>query len=472
VYRIDNNKEKILKSLIYIVLVFMFAGCVGGEEGHVADRNGNANDGSNSQTVKNRVVTVYVDGYDKDGESSAGVAGDDVHSSTTEKIMSMSGFASTDNYKDTNVANIIATTDYYGEAIPDYYTQKDRDELQNSEAGIPKYALVIAKFAKHIMQKTGSSKINFVSASMGSLITRYVIEKDLEGLASSKVIAKWLSFEGVVAGNIAADHETLVGILNFIVKQPAEVDQMKYSWMKKTFGSLYGSNSPFMQNIEIAFESSTNDDLNDRAVSLITKEPNDGVQAVRDTYFHTDDQSYMHSYFHQTHTSLEDSNAPWAFAATFLTSKKRVKVTLLKASLSNLYEDAVIGDVLPAEIVFESRVYSEKAKQKWSFDAPIDERVYRGHTLKIFEYQKTNEDKAVNNVVFNSKVLETEDKLKVEIRPIEIDWDMMYGVQEVTGHGQEKGLQKAEVTVPLENGEYPIECGEWSGLLKVEVYTE
>ncbi len=62
----------------------------------------------------------------------------------------------------------------------------------------------MAKYTKYVLEQTGAEKATIVSASMGSLITRYVIENNVENLASEKKIGSWITMEGVVQGNYVA----------------------------------------------------------------------------------------------------------------------------------------------------------------------------------------------------------------------------------------------------------------------------
>src|SRR5262249_61513039 len=106
------------------------------------------------------------------------------------------------------VPNVAATMGYYGDTPPPYYGPSDVDELAQVTArwggGIPRYALIVAKYARELMRRSGARQVNLVSASLGSLIVRWLIEKDVGGLASGGSIARWLSIEGLLAGNWAA----------------------------------------------------------------------------------------------------------------------------------------------------------------------------------------------------------------------------------------------------------------------------
>jgi hypothetical protein len=171
-----------------------------------------------------------------------------------------------------------------------------------------------------------------------------------------------------------------------------------------------------------------------------------------------------------THTSLDKRDSAWAYASTFLTSSKRVKITLLEATLEDLHEDKLaFKSILPAEVVFQSRVYSPKAMSKWGFSGAIDERLVDGYYLPIQKYKNEGEAKVVNQTLFDSVVLDDESELRLDVTPYELDREFMYGVREITGHGCKESLEDATVTLPLEDGIYDIRSNEWSGRVKVEV---
>jgi hypothetical protein len=111
---------------------------------------------------------------------------------------------------------------------------------------------------------------------MGSLVTRWVIEKDLENLASNKKIKSWLSIEGVIRGNHLASKDGLMSIVNIFQKQPIDTKHMTYDWINQNLGTE-ATNQNY-NDIELGFISSTNS----KEYKL---KPNDGVQLVEDTIF-------------------------------------------------------------------------------------------------------------------------------------------------------------------------------------------
>jgi len=152
-------------------------------------------------------VTIYVHGYSSSGYNREGVYGEIDEDSLIDNLAALTNLPTMQNY-DENSTNILAITLYYGDEAPAYYTQEDLEDIDTITntygGGIPRYATIIAKFAKHVMNVSGADNVNIVSGSMGSLVTRWLIEKDIEQLASQKKIKKWLSIEGVIHGNYAA----------------------------------------------------------------------------------------------------------------------------------------------------------------------------------------------------------------------------------------------------------------------------
>ena len=171
--------------ITWIFVVTTLTAC-GGNSGSTANTHAGGKGGSEIKTIKN--LTLFVHGFDKDGYKASGVFGDKHPDEALEKFQALG-----QNYpasKDKVVINITKATTYYGDTPPDYYSEKDKQELKQVTAqwdgGIPRYAMIVAKYAKHLMIQEKVDRINIVSGSMGSLVTRWMIEKDVEGLASDK----------------------------------------------------------------------------------------------------------------------------------------------------------------------------------------------------------------------------------------------------------------------------------------------
>jgi len=452
-----------MRHILLLFTILIFIGC--GEDNSPTSNLSEIMDNSIESNVtidentSNRVVNIYIHGYNQEGEKQTDTYGKDESDDVLENIVQTTGYSTMKNYMEDSEKDIIVMTDYYGSTAPEYYTSQDINDVENTENGIPRYALIIAKYIKYIQRETKTINVNIISASMGTLVSRYLIEKNLENISSDKKIKKWLSFEGVVKGNVAASKEDLVYVVDTLVNQPSEVAHMHYDWIRENLDE----NSSYYEDIQIGFESSTRDDLNDGVITKLLladgKNPaNDGVQAVNDTFF---DNPHTHVLFHENHSSLTQNMAAWGFAATFLTSKKHVRITLVEATVSDLHE--LLTD--EPEIVFESTVYSLKAQEKWNFTNAIDERMLDSGYLKLYKYTNTGEAKVLNQVVFNSYILDNENKLTLEVTPYELDYN-------INSDDKHETLGKATLEVPMINGIYEISGSDWSGKVKVEVEYE
>ncbi len=421
-----------------------------------------------SQSKESKTLTLYIHGYAENGYKSPYTYGVDSQEAELSGIIEATGFSTTQNYDKENFTNLFAIASYYGSTPPGYYSQQDVQEVERMQ-GIPRYARIMAKYAKHIMKESGAERLNIISVSMGSLVSRYLIEKDLEGLSSQKKIQKWLSFEGVIKGNVAASSDNLLDFVETFEAQSPDVKNMTYDWIE---ANLDESN-PYYKNIQSAFESSTKDSANKGLLSFWLHanknfQANDGIQLVKDTYFNN---TYSHTYMHDNHYTLADNKAAWGYAATFLTSSKRVRLTLVDATLSDLHEDKVLfQNILPAEIVFESSVHAPIAQEKWNFSRAIDERLLKGKTLTVYDF-KTKDTKKLNLTLFDSYILPQETTLSLTVEPYELDAEPDYGVKEVlTGHGNHESLGETTIMIPTKEGVYPLQGRDWSGHVKVEVY--
>ena len=454
-----------MKFFLMLITVVLMTSCDSGkrEKSEVLTQENNENiENTIDDNSTQRVVNIYIHGYNQEGEMQTDTYGKNESDKVLTSIAETTGYSTIENYMQEDKKDIIVMTDYYGDTAPEYYSAQDMRDIQNAEKGIPRYARIVAKYAKHTLKETGAKSINIISASMGSLVSRYLIEKNLEQLSSDKKIKKWLSFEGVIKGNVAGSKGGLVSLLDTFVKQPSEVSQMHYDWVKENLDEK----SPYYKNIQIGFESSTRDDLNNKAITKILlvdgKNPaNDGVQAVNDTFFVNQD---THVFFHENHRSLTKNMAAWGFAATFLISKKHVRITLVEATVNDLHEPFTSE----AEIVFESSVHSAKAQEKWNFSNAIDERILDSGYLKLYEYASVGESKILNQVLFSAYILEEENELTLDITPYELDKEVKYKVLEISNNSHES-LGKSSSTITMKNGIYDISGTDWSGKVQVEI---
>jgi len=151
-------------------------------------------------------IMVYVHGFDNDGWTYTNVYGDD---STIDDIAGPVNQIAAFTGRPTNIANPTAPNQvcgatYYGTAAPSWYTAADIAEDNAATACVPRYALRMAKYIKHVITRSSATSAIVLSGSFGTEITRYMIEHNLCNLASDQLISRWMPIVGVMQGNWAA----------------------------------------------------------------------------------------------------------------------------------------------------------------------------------------------------------------------------------------------------------------------------
>jgi hypothetical protein len=437
----------------------------------------------------NRTATIYVHGFDPDGASQGGVYGHDVLDPLLDDIADLEGLPTINQPGGITKPNVIAATTYYGDTPPPYYTAQDIADIAAVTAqwggGIPRYALIVAKYAKRLMELSGAQQVNFVSASMGSFVTRWLIEKNVEGLAADGRIARWLSLEGVISGNWAASRNELTFLWDLFGTPTIDVDQMDYGWIEQYLHApRWEADNPLLASILIGQTASTSDTANEGALTAAMLlfgefQPNDGVQGVYDAYFQsvTAPSRYLGlsptlTHHHVNHYELADHQGAWAQAVCFITQKRRVTVTLIRAQVTDIHEpDLPLWDWTPAEIVFQSRVYSPLAASRWGIVDPLSSRHRVGASSPIVDYDFNGQEHVLDQVIFDDLVLDTETQLDLELWAEEIDWDVRYGVTEPLVPPSYDDLGGNWITVPITGpGTFFVDAPDWNADLAVEVF--
>ena len=343
-----------------------------------------------------RTATIYVLGFELDGADRHGAYGDDLHDPLADSLAALAGLPTALDSLGSLPMNVVAGASFYGDVAPFYYSPEDVQEIALATSqwggGVPRYALIVAKYARRILERSGADQVNFVSTSFGSLIVRWLIEKNVEGLADEDRIARWLSIEGVVAGNWATSHEDLVHLVDAIQPLPIDVEHMSYGWIESNLHfPRTQADDPAYAKILMGMVASTDDRYNDAALRnamLVYGEyqPNDGVQGLLDARFSSvttaarfQGRAPTMAVFHADHIGLADWRSAWAQAAIFLKGRRRVTVTMTSARVTNLHEPQLpFWDWRPAEVLFESRAYSPAAQASWAVSQPMSAYVKEG----------------------------------------------------------------------------------------------
>ena len=436
-----------------------------------------------------RTATVFVHGFDPSGAAQSGVFGADEVDPLLEQAAALLGLPTTGQPGGLERANVVTTTRYYGDTPPPYYEGADLADLNAVTlawgGGVPRYALIVAKYARHVLEVSGADQINIMSASFGSLIARWLIEKDVEHLASQGRIARWLSVEGVLAGNWAASQEDLVGLSELVQAPTIDVEHMGYDWVEAHLHApRREADSAWYASILLGQVGSTEDRLHERALTaaMLSRgayQPNDGLQGLWDARFATvtDRARFLGrpptwSVFHDTHFSLQENQAAWAQAVLFLTQSRRVTVTLRAATVHDLHEPSSrFLDLRPAEVVFQSRVRSPALAARWGITDAISELTLEGGAPPLRRFERAGDRVEFDQIVFDDFVLAEETVLDLELWAEEIDLELRYGVTETFFEPYFQFLAGGFVQVSvLHNGAYSFVASDWQGDLEVRVF--
>ncbi len=410
-------------------------------------------EGNISTHNPNTTATIVIHGFDPDGASQEGVFGEDVLDE--ELLLQVGGFAGlpVSDGSATLPINVVATTTYYGDTPPSYYSAQDIAELNSVTkqygGGIPRYALIIAKYAQHIMDRSDASQVNIVSASLGSFVGRWMIEKDSASLASDGKVARWLSLEGVLCGNWAASNELIQDLWDDFGIPTIDIEQMQYEWVEANLHSpRREADNPLFGEILIGMEMSSRDTAADGILTDIMLlegdfHANDGVVTVDDGYFDSMSAqskfynlSTTHSWMHVNHYELKEYDPAMLQIANFLTQKRRVLATVTRLQVTNPEEpDDFWWDWMPAEVVIESDVYSPLGQSQWGIVDPICTRGVEGASSPIYEFNEHGEEQTLNHIIYDEFVSDSETSLDINLGCFEIDWNEKYGVFEPLDDG-------------------------------------
>ena len=436
----------------------------------------------------NLTVTIFVHGFDPDGAEMEGVFGDDLWDESMNLFADFVGLPNIIEPGSEFIPNVVTSTTYYGDTPPDYYSQSDINDVNQITAiwggGVPRYAMIVAKYAKFVIERSGAEQVNFFSGSFGSYVTRWLIEKDIENLASDGKIARWQSAEGVVCGNWAASNEDLTSLWDDFGTPPIDVDHMHYDWCNTNMHNpRIEADNPLFGNILIGFLGTTEDSPNDHMLTdamLLAGEPqaNDGVVALADSYFHTvtSQSQYLNqlptiSQFHRNHYDLAESEAVMTQVANFLTGRIRVSVTITRVQVNDINEpNDPWWDFAPAEIVFQTRANSPLLISD-GIDEPLSLIHREGINAPVRYFDEDGETQYFEQIIYDDFLDVDETTIEIELWADEIDWDEYYDIIEEIGYNDPiDEMDGGNISVSVTgNGTYYFETNDWNCDITVEV---
>ena len=395
-------------------------------------------------------VVVFIHGFDPEGFNAAGVFGDDVMHDDLLRVAAV--LRQPTWQEDAAAPNQLAATTYYGDTPPAWYTDADRAADAGAAPGMPRYALRVARYVRHVLERApGATAVNILSASMGTLVTRYLIERDLLALASEQKITRWGQLVGVTIGNWAATHAP--GLLTDVASP--DVSQMSYEWVSANISANRTMNSPFYGPMIITQWIASDDD---GVLTAFSRKPNDGTNLCEDEYFAgfttpaalhaaTDGTLQMpaSSFGHTTHTGIRGNDGAWAGIAAMSQNNVRVTVTLTRARAFSTGDSLLQGR---GEWVFSGSVMSPRAGALYGTTQPLNHYIRAGGNPPLLRFGR-GETRFPNLVLFDQIVPPGETELELTLSAEELDWHpKFYDVFE-NPYGSNKSMGTFTVTLPV-----------------------
>jgi pimeloyl-ACP methyl ester carboxylesterase len=425
-----------------------------------------------------QTATIVVRGFDKEGASHHGVYGADTAEDTVQQLAATVGLPTSDVAP--YAPNQVAYANYYGNTPPPYYTAQDIADVAAVTAtyggGVPRYALITAKYAKEVMRRSGAQQITLFGVSMGGLVSRWIVEKDVEHLVSEGRVARWIIVEGVVGGNwICSEGGSSLrdAMRDLLDLDPIDLQHMSYSWIETHLHNpSTEADNPLLGLVPIHIWIPSDDNYHSYALTLASQKPNDGVQLLRDTFFHalSSQSKYLglpptRSCVHATHESSKDHLGLRAGIAADLFGRRRVTVTLKDVYVVNPKERSGLGN---GEFVFGVSVYSPKAQERYGISAPIHEYRYDDTNFPFYRLPAQTTS-TLNAVWFDDLILPGETQLTLQTNVKEIDYDLLYEVTEDITNAYDS-LSNATLHISTAtSGSYSISTTDWRGTVVVAI---
>lgn len=399
-------------------------------------------------------IMVYIHGFDNDGWTYTTEFGND---STIDDIAGPVSQIAAFTGRPTNIANPTAPNQvcgatYYGTVPPPWYTADDIAADNAAPQRVPKYALRMAKYIKHVITRSGATSAIILSGSFGTEITRYMIEHNLCNLASDQLVSRWMPIVGVLCGNWAASSLPYNDLAWIFGENPSpDIDDMQYDWVSANISANETMNSAYYGPIIINQFVATAD--GDGYITALCNQPNDGTNNVDDCKFHgyttsaalhaaTDGTLQMPglAYYPTVHTGIVDHMGMWAGVVS--AAENNIRVTITLTSFYAKVNGDLFGD---SEWIFSARTTSPRAATLWGVTVPMsDLNADDGVSIKL--EMKKGKTKYPNWTVFDMIIPPGETQLNFAFNPYEIDfYNKFYDEYEI-GSTKNMGLTTATLT--------------------------
>lgn len=411
-------------------------------------------------------ITVWLHGfYNKDSEEMGKmVYGEDRGCGGVQGDLKLFGIDLPCGESDATASvNQFSRVEYYGGTPADWMTNDDMWDIEkypyDGAAALERYARIAARFIRHKLDVTGAKWVNLTCHSMGCYVTRFIIEHDLQDLASEGRFVRWITSAGVIAGARLArlyDNPQVqsagaaigLELSDFIILNPDFTRDFVAVWDHK----INQGNSPYLKNTLIHHVGGTDPYLEEALniplldLNNTTNEPNDGIMYTSDEFFHSQKESgaftlpdktmaeATHSYVYEYHMAVPDTQTYTMMAAAGLFSRRKVEITLesihlLKDRESHGLFDGENGQS-PAEVSMEVEVkYNPYVSETFGLDVLAHQSLIDQRTPSVFSMNQGT-TAYPGTVVFEGPVFDEMTELYLNLKALEVDWYPRYLVNE------------------------------------------
>ena len=401
-------------------------------------------------------ATIYIHGYEGPGIDRVGLVGlDDDPGSDAASILDFLGLPS--SLEDPSAPNQLAAIEYRGDRVPhpdsSYYDADDYAEVSalmppHGEGGIPLFALVSAKFLRHVVERSGAAGANIFGVSFGGAISRYMLANDVDGICSDGLVSRWITAVGAVNGAWICEQPLSDPVLNFLDENSIEKAHTTYDWMRRNvdpnqpppnhpWSPPNWGTSPGYRNTLIQHWVATDWSFVGGALHRISRMASDGVITAGDAQlagvvapsaWHGMQPTVtyvrgMHGpaeRLGEDHIFVGEHEGAWAGLLAGLTGDRRVSIRLAEATAHRRHDGPLQGK---SEMAFEFSVYSPAAQTQWGMEAPIHERALREGTAPLLRFG-AKETRRPHEILMDQIMLPEEETLDVVLRVREVDWSV------------------------------------------------
>ncbi len=359
--------------------------------------------------------------------------------------------------------NQLVKVEYYGGVPAAWLTQADIDEIEqfayDGPDALERYARVSAKAIRYKLSASGATHVNLACHSFGCLISRHLIEHDMEGLASENRFVRWFTSAGVIAGARLArlydnptvrDTAELIGLelSDFVVMHPDFVADNTCRWDHR----LYQGNNPLLSGMIIHHATATDPHIQDAlGIALLDlnnpgDEPNDGIMYTDDERFHVMADGVVlqapsgrrlqpgQNCVYLDHMHLPEGQAAALLATATLFHRRRVIIALEEVELLKDREhheplDGENGDP-PAELAAAVEVrYDPYVHDTFGRDVLVHQTTVEHRSLEWF-VQEQGTILQPGYLLYQGPLFDDMQELHLSFELLELDWYPRAGVRE------------------------------------------